>query len=94
MVDSVSFTLLYQLLATHSFWPWYATWLLPLGIAREARAHRSTIAVFTALAPALYLTGLPGALAILVVHGSTLALWLRSAMSQVNPTSSARSAWA
>ncbi len=75
MEDSLSFTLLYQLLAITSYWPWYATWLLPLALAEDNRHQRRTIAVFTSLVPALYLTGPAGGLAILVVHGLTLGLW-------------------
>jgi hypothetical protein len=77
MADSLSFTLLCQTLAIPSYWPWYATWLLPLALAEDNRHQRLTIAVFSALAPALYLTGVAGGLAIAVVHGLGLGLWLK-----------------
>ena len=82
MTDSLSFTLLYQLLAMASYWPWYATWLLPLALAEDNRHQRLTVAVFSSLAPALYLTGVAGGLAILVVHGLALSLWLARGRAQ------------
>jgi len=75
--DSLRFILLYQILAMPSFWPWYATWLLPLAMAHPNARLRPAIAVFSALAPSLYLTGAAGALAILVVDGLTLWLFLK-----------------
>lgn len=76
MRDSLSFSLLYQVLVMPCYWPWYATWLLPLALARDNSHQRLTVAVFCSLAPALYLSGVAGGMAILVVHGVALSLWL------------------
>lgn len=75
MVDSLSFTLLYQLFVSARYWPWYATWLLPLALAHDNRHQRVTVAVFCSIAPALYLWGVAGGMAILLVHGLTFGLW-------------------
>lgn len=74
--DAFSFTLLFQIFAMSSYWPWYATWLIPLALGREMGEQRLTAVAFTAFAPGLYFTGAAGAVAIVVVHGLALTLWL------------------
>lgn len=71
---SLRFTALALALGLTYVQPWYATWLLPLALAPGARELRLGVALYTALAPALYLTGAAGALAIVIVQGVGLAL--------------------
>jgi hypothetical protein len=53
--QSIVFILVYQCLAVGCFLPWYATWLIPLGMATSQVALRRIVAVYCALVPVLYL---------------------------------------
>jgi alpha-1,6-mannosyltransferase len=53
--QSIIFMLVYQCLAVGCFLPWYATWLVPLGMATVQIELRRTVAVYCALVPLLYL---------------------------------------
>lgn len=84
-LGSLRLLLLVLALCAPTVHPWYLTWLLPLGLAPQAAALRPGLALYTALAPALYLTGAAGAFAIVFVQGSGLLVLLR-------PAATARSA--
>lgn len=71
---ALRFTALSLALGLSYVQPWYATWLLPLALAPAARDLRIGVALYTALMPALYLTGAAGALAIVIVQGVGLVL--------------------
>lgn len=53
--QSLVFMLVYECLAVGCFLPWYATWLIPLGMATSQAALRRIVAVYCALVPLLYL---------------------------------------
>jgi hypothetical protein len=94
--SSLSLLFLLQVLVVPRYWPWYATWLVPFALASALVAEdreRKAVAIYSALVPALYLTGPAGGAAIVVVQGVGLWAWFeawRGALSRGAPSQECR----
>jgi hypothetical protein len=73
---SLRFTALGLALGLAYVQPWYSTWLLPFALGPIPLHRRWGVALYTASVPALYLRAELGALAILIVQSTGLALAL------------------